>query len=318
MGSENQYRKLQSNARRKRRKKNNTALYAVALLLVAAVLVVIGLWAGGAFDKEEGGESRNVESSVSRESTVSVEESDKDTVAPVISGVVDQLIYEGDTISYMSGVTATDDHDKNPKINVDSSKVDLTKPGEYKVTYTATDASGNESSVTATITVLKKQENHVDLETIYAAADAKLAKITKLDAPVREQVEDIYNWARSNFAYGGHSDREDWRQSAYVMLTEGRGDCYGYFAVTKLMFERLGIENIDVVKVKNFETDSNHFWSLVSVDGGETYYHFDATPRVGAGDDFCLVTDEFLDAYSTSHKNSHNRDKSLYPATPLE
>ena len=94
------------------------------------------------------------------------------------------------------------------------------------------------------------------------------------------------------------------------------GDCFGYFAVTKLLFERLGIPNIDVRKVKNFDGDSDHFWSLVSVDGGKTYYHFDATPRVGDGDDFCLVTDAFLDAYSDSHKGSHNRDKSLYPATP--
>jgi hypothetical protein len=81
------------------------------------------------------------------------------------------------------------------------------------------------------------------------------------------------------------------------------------------MFERLDIDNIDVRKVKNYEGDADHFWSLVSVDGGETWYHFDATPRIGGGD-FCLITDEALDEYSVNHKNSHNRDKSLYPATP--
>ena len=42
----------------------------------------------------------------------------------------------------------------------------------------------------------------------------------------------------------------------------------------------------------------------------------DTTPRVGEGDDFCLVTDAFLDAYSDTHDKCHNRDKSLYPATP--
>jgi hypothetical protein len=52
-------------------------------------------------------------------------------------------------------------------------------------------------------------------------------------------------------------------------------------------------------------------------DGGKTYYHFDATPRKGSGDDFCLVTDAFLDAYSNSHGKCHNRNKSLYPATPV-
>ena len=52
------------------------------------------------------------------------------------------------------------------------------------------------------------------------------------------------------------------------------------------------------------------------MDGGKTYYHLDTTPRVGDGDDFCLVTDKFLDDYSAKNKNCHNRDKSLYPATP--
>ena len=52
------------------------------------------------------------------------------------------------------------------------------------------------------------------------------------------------------------------------------------------------------------------------MDGGSTYYHLDTTPRLGEGDDFCLVTDAFLDAYSDTHSGSHNRDKALYPKTP--
>ena len=86
-----------------------------------------------------------------------------------------------------------------------------------------------------------------------------------------------------------------------------------YIAEFEAMFP-----NIDVQKVRNFDDDSDHFWSLVSIDGGEHYYHFDATPRSGSGDSFCLVTDAFLNAYSGDHKGSHNRDESLYPATPEE
>lgn len=165
-------------------------------------------------------------------------------------------------------------------------------------------------------TAMEKQEGFVDLDTIYAAADAKLDEIIRDNATVKQQVHDVYAWARTYLSYGGHSDRTDWIQTAYVMLTEGKGDCYGYWAVTKLLFERLEIPNIDVRKVKNSADDSDHFWSLVSFDGGDTWYHFDSTPRVGEGDDFCLVTDSFIDAYSASHKGSHNRDKSLYPETP--
>ena len=130
------------------------------------------------------------------------------------------------------------------------------------------------------------------------------------------KVKAIYAYVRSHYTYSGHSDKTDWLQGAYVMMTEGQGDCFNYYAVTKLMLDRCGIPNIDVRKVKNYEGDSDHYWSLVSVDGGNTYYHLDTTPRVGDGDDFCLVTDAFLDAYSAANKNCHNRDKSLYPATP--
>lgn len=249
-------------------------------------------------------------------STNPAEPASPDREAPMLFGIRNISIYQGDTISYMSGIGATDDKDQNPTITVDSSSVDLSRPGEYTVIYTATDASGNSRQEKATVTVMEKQEGFVDLDTIYAAADAKLEEIIRNNATMKQQVHDVYAWARLHLSYGGHSDRTDWRQTAYVMLTEGKGDCYGYWAVTKLLFERLEIPNIDVNKVKNEPGDTDHFWSLVSLDGGETWYHFDSTPRYGDGDDFCLVTDAFIDAYSDSHEGSHNRDKSLYPETP--
>ncbi|MBQ7801038.1 MAG: transglutaminase domain-containing protein [Oscillospiraceae bacterium] len=241
---------------------------------------------------------------------------DTDRIAPSITGVRDLTVYAGDTVSYLKDIIITDNRDLDPRVTVDTSQVDLSAPGTYEVVYTATDAAGNSSRAAALVTVLEKENGFVDMETINAAADEKLEELLWDGATVEEQVRVIYNWARGNLSYGGHSDRTDYHQTAYTMLRGGRGDCFGYFAVTKLLFERLEIPNIDVQKVRNFADDSDHFWSLVSVDGGETYYHFDATPRVGDGDDFCLVTDAFLDAYSAANDGSHNRDKSLYPATP--
>lgn len=239
-----------------------------------------------------------------------------DTQEPVIKGVKPMVIYLGDAASYRAGVTVTDDHDKSPKLTVDSSNVSLDKIGTYPVIYTATDASGNKATAETTIRVMEKKASAVPIETINAEADKVLATIIKDGMTKKQQVTAIYNWARSKCSYYGHSDKSDYMQGAYVMLTQRKGDCFNYYAVTKLMFDRLGIDNLDVRKVKNHAADSDHYWSLVSLDGGETWYHFDATPRVGSGDDFCLVTDAFLDAYSAQHDNCHNRDKSLYPATP--
>ena len=239
-----------------------------------------------------------------------------DTTAPVIKGVKSMVIYLGDAAAYRNGVTVTDDYDASPKLSIDSSGVSLDQIGTYPVFYTATDASGNTATVETTLRVMEKKSSAVAIDTIYQAVDKVLTSIIKDGMTKKEQVKAIYNWARSKCSYSGHSDKSDYMQGAYVMLTQRKGDCFNYYAVTKLMFDRLGIDNIDVRKVKNHAEDSDHYWSLVSLDGGETWYHFDATPRVGSGDDFCLVTDAFLDAYSDAHNKCHNRDKSLYPATP--
>ena len=239
-----------------------------------------------------------------------------DETAPVIYGVKSMAIYLGDAASYRAGITVTDDYDENPELTVDSSAVSLDKVGTYKVVYKATDASGNTTSRETTIQVMEKKESNASIDTINAEADKLLSTIVKDGMSKKDQVKAIYNWARTNCSYANHSDKSDYLQGAYQMMTKRSGDCFNYYAVTKLLFDRLGIDNIDVRKVKNSSTDSDHYWSLVSLDGGVTWYHFDATPRVGTGDDFCLVTDAFLDAYSAAHDNCHNRDKSLYPATP--
>ncbi len=246
-------------------------------------------------------------------STVTVTD---DNTAPTIQGVHDISLYLGSAVSYRSGVVVTDDKDPSPKLDIDSSQVDLSNPGTYPLVYTARDMTGNETRLEVTVTVAEKPATYVEEEVINAKADELLKKIITEDMTAEAKVKAIYAYVRSHYTYSGHSDKTDWLQGAYVMMTDGQGDCFNYYAITKLLLERCDIPNIDVRKVRNFPEDSDHYWSLVSVDGGQTYYHLDTTPRVGDGDDFCLVTDAVLDAYSAANKNCHNRDKSLYPATP--
>lgn len=245
----------------------------------------------------------------------------KDSTPPVISGVKNLTVYVGQTINYRKNVVVTDDHDSNPTLTVDSKSVDTSKEGLYTVTYKASDATGNVYETKATVNVIRKpdatEEPTQDINVLaLELADKVISSIITDGMTTTQKVEAIYNWARKNIGYSGKSNKSDYKLEAYNAFKNRSGDCYTYFAATKLMFERLAIPNIDVVKVKNYANDSNHYWSLVSVDGGSTYYHFDATPRLGSGDDFCLVTDAFIDAYSDSHSKSHNRDKTLYPATP--
>ena len=246
-------------------------------------------------------------------STVTVTD---DNVPPTILGVHDISLYLGSAASYRSGVEVHDDKDSAPTLEVDSSQVDLSNPGTYPLVYTARDMTGNCTRMEVTVTVAEKPSTYVEPATIETKADELLKKIVTEDMSDEAKVKAIYSYVRSHYTYSGHSDKTDWMQGAYVMMSSGQGDCFNYFAVAKLLLERCGIPNIDVRKVRNHETDSDHYWSLVSVDGGSTYYHLDTTPRVGDGDDFCLVTDAVLDAYSDTHGKCHNRDKALYPRTP--
>ena len=241
-------------------------------------------------------------------------ESGEDTQAPVIQGAADITLRMGETAAYFRGVTVQDDQDASPTLEVDSTRVDLSSPGVYPLYYTARDASGKETCLEVSVTVLPRETEEDG--TIDRAVEEILTGILTPDMTQRQQVEAIYTWAKEHIRYAGHTSRVDYRQAGYETITSGEGDCYGYFAAAKLMLEALDIPNVDVCKVKRSDDDSEHFWSLVSVDGGETYYHFDATPRVGQTEELCLVTDLFLDSFDTFHDGCHNRDKSLYPATP--
>ena len=239
-----------------------------------------------------------------------------DKEAPVITGVANKVVYLGDAVSYKSGVAVTDNLDENPTLDIDSSKVDLSAVGTYAVTYTATDHADNKTTATMQLTVQEKPDNYVDPEVIYARVDAILAQFITDDMTDREKVEAVYVWTHrgDHLIYGSAPERTDYLQTAYEFLDVKKGDCFWFFAIQKLMLERLNIPTIDVKKVKNFPEDSNHYWLLVSVDGGKTYYHYDNVwSRY-----LCLVTDAKLDSFSASNKNCFNRDKSLYPATPTE
>ena len=240
----------------------------------------------------------------------------KDTQAPTILGVQDIIAYAGGTVAYRSGITVSDDYDENVTLTLDSSGVDLSTVGTYKVIYSATDASGNTATKEATVTVMEKQAGYVEPEVIYARVDAILEQFITDDMTDREKVEAVYVWTHrgDHLIYGSAPDRTDWLQTAYEFLDRKKGDCYWFYAIQKLMLQRLNIPTIDVKKVKNFEKDSNHYWLLVSIDGGETYYHFDNV----WSRQLCLVTDKTLNKFSKAVNNCFNRDESLYPATPTE
>lgn len=84
--------------------------------------------------------------------------------APSINGISDKTVTIGDTIDYLSGVTATDGKgtDITGNIEVDSSKVDINTPGTYQITYKVTDSYGFSTGANCNITVNEKKEEVAD------------------------------------------------------------------------------------------------------------------------------------------------------------
>lgn len=237
----------------------------------------------------------------------------KDTEPPVITGAADIEVDIGDTIAYKSGVTVTDNLDTNVELVIDNTAVDLKTPGTYPVTYTATDAAGNEAAVSISVIVKEPEAGVYNEDIVYYLAGKVLDTIVNDSMSDAEKIKAVYTWVKSNIGYISTSDKSDWVKGAYQGLTDHQGDCFIYFATAKALLNVLEVDNVDIVKSDT--SHSSHYWSLVNIGTG--YYHFDCTPRKGGGE-FFMLTDEELEAYSSTHSNSHIFDSSLYPARATE
>lgn len=81
----------------------------------------------------------------------------KDKEKPILTGLKDLTVTKDTKINYLSGIKAEDNLDKEPKIEVDSSQVMVSKIGNYKVVYTVTDKSGNQNIYHRSVYVVDKK-----------------------------------------------------------------------------------------------------------------------------------------------------------------
>lgn len=230
-----------------------------------------------------------------------------DEEPPVFEKAEDFIVWLGDTVAYKSKVTVTDNSGAEVTLKVDASAVDLKTEGSYPVTYTATDAAGNSTEKTLTVTV---KVYRADEEELNNKIDKIFTKIFKDGMTNREKCKAIYDYIRSTVSYVSSSEKGDYIKAAMEGLTKGKGDCYVYFSLSKAMLTRAGFPNMDIERIR--VGDSMHFWNLVDIGDGHGWYHFDATPRVGRPYIF-LWDDATMWEYSDSHNGSHNYDKTLYP-----
>lgn len=232
-----------------------------------------------------------------------------DTEPPKISGQnISTTI--GKAISYKKYFSATDDHDGDVKVDVDSSGVNINQAGDYTVTVTATDAAGNTASEKFRVTV-EEQATGEDL--MNKLCDKALSGIIKDGMSQREKATAIFWYIRGHVSYVSTSDKSSWVNAAITALQTGRGDCFNFYAVARALLTRAGIKNMPIERIP--EGDLMHYWNLVDIGDGHGWYHYDTTPRVNNPTPL-LWTDEQAMAYSKNNKNCYNYDRSKYPEIP--
>lgn len=238
-----------------------------------------------------------------------------DTTAPVFSPMEDLVVNLSQSVSYRKNITATDDRDGEIPFQIDSSAVNLEEAGTYTITYTATDSSGNTTTVERKIHVMA--ELVVNQELVDEMAKEILAKIITDDMTPHEKIKKIYFHVRYNMAYS-HSPEKDIPSAAYKAMTKHKGDCYNHFAFAKVLLDNAGIDNIPV---ERYGGKTSHFWLLVNIGTG--WYHYDCTPQSEEDPFRCFMkTDAQVKAYARSRSDGrrdyYDIDYSKYPELATE
>lgn len=139
----------------------------------------------------------------------------KDEEKPELTGLHDLTVKVNGEVDYLSGLTAKDNRDPDPQIEVDSSQVDLSKAGTYTVKYTVKDRSGNENVFSRQIKVLKKVVTKA-----VPSSEEKIIYLTFDDGPSENtkkiiDILDKYNVKATFFVTGNGQKYNKYIKEAY-------------------------------------------------------------------------------------------------------
>ena len=239
----------------------------------------------------------------------------EDYEAPTFAVVPELSAFVGEAIAYRKGLVVRDNCGGEVEVQVDSSAVDPTTPGDYTVSFTATDASGNTAWAT---TVIHVYENQITEEQLADKVDAVIAQIITPDMDKEAQLRAVYRYVYDHIAYTSDSDKSDWVRAAYDgLFMTGSGDCFNYFAAAIAFCRRLGIDYREIERTPG-AADGTHFWIMVNIGTSEKprWYHFDCTHlRASYSHSGCLLTDQQIKAFNRFRAGFYAYDTSKYPAT---
>jgi hypothetical protein len=214
-----------------------------------------------------------------------------DMVAPVISGASNPMTVEKHSQpDFLAGVSAYDGIDGVCEVVCDSEKLDLHTAGTYYITYSATDTSGNVTTVKRKVTVEHDAEDTTAL-------------VKQIASTLSSDVEEIRDYVRYNISYTTNWGGDD---PVWYGFTTRTGNCYVHALTLQRLLEEKGYETQLI-----WVTAKSHYWLIVKLEEG--WRHIDATPTP-AHSKYSIMTD--TTRYATL--NGRNWDRSAWPACTEE
>ncbi|MDR1821156.1 MAG: hypothetical protein LBQ91_01835 [Oscillospiraceae bacterium] len=237
----------------------------------------------------------------------------QDKTPPAIVGAADREVMKGEKVAFKKGIIVTDNSGVELELEVDSTGFDASVPGKYSITYTATDLAGNSASVKKNITVTEADVSLVDAYVDKAITALKLEE----NQPAPEKLKAVYQYVRKYLKPIVETSDDGVYQTAYAAFTNAKADCRGYSAMSSVIFDRLGFENL-IIHTKT------HTWNLVKIN--DKWYFYDAMERNWQKEDLYMFGQKKADEVAQLHADEmkkdkpyyYNFDKTLYPKVEEE
>lgn len=249
-----------------------------------------------------------------------------DDEAPKFVSFPETLDADVDTAIIWRVAVTAEDNSGTVDLSLDTTGVDLTKPGRYTAFFVAKDPAGNETRQEVELSI---HDNSVTKEMMDQVCADILGQIITDDMTTQEKLYAVYKYVVTKIKYTSEGVHDDVRREAYLGLTtRKKGDCFTFCAASKELLSYLGFESEIVRRRLDLVPErGNHFWLLVNCGTEEEplLYHHDASPHSKPFNlETYMMTDAQLKAYTkyraanSNKKDYYTFDASLHPASATE
>ena len=249
-----------------------------------------------------------------------------DDEAPKFISFPEQLEADVNSAIIWRAMVNVEDNSGLVDVSLDTTGVNLEKPGTYTACLIAKDSVGNETRQEVKLVL---HDNSVTKEMMDQMCEEITGKIITADMTTQEILYAIAKYVSGNIKYTSEGVHDDVRREAYLGLgSRKNGDCFTFCAASHELLSYLGYEIQMVRRSPEFVKESgNHFWLLVNCGTKEEplWYHHDSSPHSKPyNQETHMMTDAQLKAY-TNNRNSNSSikhyysfDTSLHPASATE